>query len=123
MRTVLLRHALPDGSSHYDWMLEVGAKATLMTFRVGVRIDDPAVTHFEAERLPDHRRAYLDYEGEVSGGRGCVARVAGGQAKVEDHPGGLTLNVDWGGVHAVFRGRCVAGDRWVFERSAGADQG
>jgi hypothetical protein len=29
----------------------------------------------EAERLPDHRLAYLDYEGPVSGDRGSVRRL------------------------------------------------
>jgi hypothetical protein len=31
-----------------------------------------------AENLADHRRAYLDYEGPLSGDRGNVARVAAG---------------------------------------------
>jgi hypothetical protein len=34
------------------------------------------------ESLPDHRLAYLDYEGPVSGGRGSVARWAGGTYRV-----------------------------------------
>jgi len=32
-----------------------------------------------APELPPHRRDYLDYQGEVSGGRGHVQRVAEGQ--------------------------------------------
>lgn len=36
---------------------------------------EPAATvECGAERLPDHRLAYLDYEGEVTGGRGTVTR-------------------------------------------------
>jgi hypothetical protein len=31
-----------------------------------------------ADKLPDHRLAYLDYEGPVSGGRGEVVRAANG---------------------------------------------
>lgn len=31
-----------------------------------------------AERLPDHRIDYLEYEGEVSGGRGRVNRIVAG---------------------------------------------
>jgi hypothetical protein len=35
-----------------------------------------------AEQLPDHRLAYLDYEGEVLGGRGIVSRVDAGTYEV-----------------------------------------
>ena len=31
-----------------------------------------------ATRLPDHRKHYLDYEGEISGNRGTVARIDAG---------------------------------------------
>lgn len=36
----------------------------------------------EATRIADHRIAYLDYEGPVSGGRGTVTRVDGGEYEV-----------------------------------------
>jgi hypothetical protein len=32
-----------------------------------------------AERLPDHRLAYLEYQGEIAGGRGIVRRVEAGE--------------------------------------------
>ena len=35
-----------------------------------------------AEALADHRRAYLDYEGEVSRNRGEVIRIAAGAYEV-----------------------------------------
>jgi hypothetical protein len=35
-----------------------------------------------AEQLPDHRRAYLDYEGPVSGERGIVCRWDSGEFTV-----------------------------------------
>ena len=31
-----------------------------------------------ATRLPDHRKHYLDYEGEVTGNRGIVSRIDAG---------------------------------------------
>ena len=34
-----------------------------------------------AVRLPDHRKHYLDYEGEVDGNRGRVSRVEAGTYK------------------------------------------
>lgn len=77
-RMVLLCHELPDGSWHFDWMIETPGQAEgpLRTLRVHERPD--AADRFTAELLPDHRRAYLDYEGPVSGGRGTVRRVASG---------------------------------------------
>ena len=36
------------------------------------------VTRQRVESLPNHRRAYLDYEGPISGDRGSVRRVAAG---------------------------------------------
>ena len=36
-----------------------------------------------AESLPDHRLAYLDYEGPISGGRGSVTRWDAGTYQLE----------------------------------------
>jgi hypothetical protein len=84
---VLLRHDLLDGSWHYDWMLDLpgadggaGGGGGLVTFRVLERPEAVGVGGVIAgERLADHRRAYLTYEGEVSGGRGRVTRLARGR--------------------------------------------
>jgi hypothetical protein len=68
-RYVILRHETSQGV-HLDFMLE--ANGVLKTWslaeppRPGVEI--------ECKALPDHRLAYLDYEGPISGGRGTVAR-------------------------------------------------
>lgn len=82
-RFVWLRHELPAGAnraSHWDLMLEVsGALATwafasaLFSDRVGESRSAGA-----ALRLADHRLAYLDYEGPISGGRGEVRRMDSG---------------------------------------------
>ncbi len=55
---------------HWDFMLEAGE--LLRTWRLAAQ-PDPDRTIL-AEPLGDHRRLYLDYEGPVSGGRGCVTR-------------------------------------------------
>jgi len=83
-RWVLLRHDTPDGRWHYDWMMEPASprEGGLITFRVLVRPDDPHVSGFAAERLPDHRAVYLDYQGPISGGRGEVSRVTEGECQV-----------------------------------------
>jgi DNA polymerase Ligase (LigD) len=68
-RFVLLEHVW--NGVHWDFMLETGE--VLRTWA----IDSPVVQDQDlpARLLLDHRRAYLDYEGEVSGRRGCVKRV------------------------------------------------
>jgi hypothetical protein len=67
-RYVILQHET-TGGVHFDFMIEMGS--ILKTWSLpqtplkGVEID--------AEALPDHRLAYLDYEGSISGDRGSVA--------------------------------------------------
>ena len=71
-RFVLLEHDHPI--LHWDLMLEWGD--ALKTWRLG-RIPQEA-SSIEAAPLPDHRLAYLDYEGPVSGNRGSVRRIDSG---------------------------------------------
>ncbi len=105
---VLLVHETPDGSWHYDWMLQGAAEsdAPLVTFRVRHRPDDPSCTHFPAERLADHRAAYLHFEGEISGGRGRVRRVAEGSCRIVHDAGEFVVDLAgigrWTGQRAGF---------------------
>jgi len=67
-RFVILEHDHPF--LHWDFMLEAGA--VLRTWRL---LAEPLPGRtVEAEALGDHRLAYLDYEGPVSGNRGSVRR-------------------------------------------------
>jgi hypothetical protein len=67
-RYVILEHDHPF--LHWDLMLESGE--VLRTWRL---LAPPAPgVEVAAEAIGDHRRAYLEYEGPVSGGRGRVAR-------------------------------------------------
>ncbi len=79
--TVQLRHVLPDGSEHVDWMIaqDPAGHDRLITFRLPRRIDDLVEGETViAEDIGLHRPAYLDYEGPVSGGRGEVTRLRRG---------------------------------------------
>jgi hypothetical protein len=72
-RFVLLKHTLPDESprpTHWDFMLE--QEGILRTWALAAEPQDGLP--IPATALDDHRLAYLDYEGEISGGRGSVAR-------------------------------------------------
>lgn len=75
-RFVLLEHDHPE--FHWDFMLE--SNDTLLTWRLD-RIPDKA-GEIAAVSLPDHRIAYLDYEGPISGNRGSVVRVDRGDFEV-----------------------------------------
>ena len=68
-RYVILQHETGEGR-HFDFMLEMGG--VLKTWS----LPQPPVNGVEtdAKALPDHRLAYLDYEGPVSGDRGSVIR-------------------------------------------------
>jgi hypothetical protein len=66
-RFVILQHDHPE--LHWDFMLEDGA--VLKTWRLAQMPSQPGET-IAALRIGDHRLAYLDYEGPVSGNRGRV---------------------------------------------------
>jgi hypothetical protein len=60
-------------------MLESG-----VVLRTWALTEEPHVgAELEAEPLPDHRVAYLDYEGPVSGGRGEVSRWDHGNYSID----------------------------------------
>jgi hypothetical protein len=71
MRFVVLHHTKVE-RPHFDLMFETAPGSDLATWRSPVW---PIVASTPVERLADHRRAYLDYQGPVSGGRGEVRRV------------------------------------------------
>ena len=65
---VILTHDHPF--LHWDFMLEDGE--VLRTWRL---LSEPNSSgEIPAERLPNHRKHYLDYEGPVSNNRGTVWR-------------------------------------------------
>jgi len=77
-RYVILRHQTPPGYKrplHWDLMLE--QNGALQTW--ALTAEPVAGASIEAAQLADHRLTYLDYEGEVSGGRGSVSRVDAGR--------------------------------------------
>jgi len=90
---VVLEHDHP--TLHWDLMLEAGE--TLRTWRLSARPSAGLTTNCES--LPDHRRAYLEYEGPVSGGRGSVKRVMSGRFHIlDDSPQRLRAIINGEGV-------------------------
>jgi DNA polymerase ligase (LigD)-like protein len=66
-RFTISHHTGSKEGNHYDLMLEQGE--TLKTWRLeSISFQFPQV----AAQIKDHRKLYLDFEGEVSAGRGTV---------------------------------------------------
>jgi len=88
LRYVVLRH---DGIAepHFDFLFEREPGSDLITFRFP---DWPIWEVTEVTELRPHRRVYLSYEGDISGGRGNVQRIAEGTCRVE-HAGDGTWRV------------------------------
>lgn len=127
-RAVILEHTLPDGSWHFDWMVEdatLGTDRCLRVWRTSVRPD--LALEFAGERIGDHRRAYLSYEGPITGGRGSVRRVGGGAATGwVVGAGGATGLIAWDdGPNLRYHGCIGAGGVWLFAalRELGVDGG
>jgi DNA polymerase Ligase (LigD) len=80
-RFVVLFHETPAGyprGTHYDLMLEQGD--VLRTWALEAL---PAVGQtVPAEGLPDHRTAYLDFDGAIAGNRGSVSRCDAGEYEI-----------------------------------------
>ncbi len=68
-RFVVLEHQTPV-ARHWDFMLETAS--ALATWSLAEPPD--AAPTIPARMLPDHRLAYLEYEGPISDNRGSVTR-------------------------------------------------
>jgi hypothetical protein len=114
-RFVLLKHS-GHGPVHWDLMLEIDD--ALATWRLAA--DPLAISSggaIEASRIHDHRKAYLDYSGAVSGGRGRVEPQDSGQLSVTSGDDDLwTFELSGASLHGRFELRRIAGDdaTWTF---------
>lgn len=119
-RFVVLRHECPpefEKPSHWDFMLEFGA--VLRTWEImqlpkawapalGERSKESSVQLVE---LPDHRLAYLEFEGPLSGNRGRVERCDAGTYEL--------LHASTGRLEVRLRGQRLAGVVCLIRRSEG----
>ena len=91
---------------HWDLFLEAGP--VLRSWRLASPLVPGVVV--AAEPMADHRLAYLDYEGPVSGGRGTVSRIDAGLFDYQhNEPGRVAIQMT---------GERFVG-RLVVERAAG----
>jgi len=108
---VLLYHILSD-NPHWDLCLDLGDVLATWRIEADPLANDPAPAPLAARRIADHRRAYLDYEGPVSGDRGHVRRVDRGNWRpVRQTPACWQIHLE---------GERLRG---IFELPAGTDAG
>ena len=116
-RFVILRHDSPRGL-HFDLLLEMGQ--ALKTWA----LPQPPESGIEmtCEALPDHRPAYLDYEGPVSGDRGSVTRWDRGTCEIQ-RPNDTELVLELSGEklagRATLKQSLEDSRRWRFSLVAG----
>jgi hypothetical protein len=114
---VLLEHQSGVGR-HYDWLIEAPTappgRGALVSFRVGLPSACwAAAGRLTLERVGDHRRAYLRYEGPIGGGRGRVRRVDGGTVQVRSWSSDrAVLALRWRGFAGVVELRRRGGAIW-----------
>ena len=93
LKYVVLRHEGVD-EPHFDLMFETKPGSDLATWRVN-EWPITAITEFTA--LRPHRRAYLQYEGVISGDRGAVHRLHSATHTIEqDTPQHLAVKLENG---------------------------
>jgi hypothetical protein len=119
MRFVLLLHETPAGAeltSHFDLMIDSDGTSPLRTWRLPLGDGHRPPEDCAADDLGAHRREYLSYQGDLTGGRGRVRRIDQGDILLtrsdadilEMHTFGSVLN----GLYHVER----SADGWRFRR-------
>ena len=81
LRYVVLRHEGVD-DAHFDLMFETTPASDLATWRAD---QWPLTDQTTFTPLRPHRRAYLQYEGPISGDRGTVHRIHSGTHEVVEN--------------------------------------
>lgn len=126
-RMVILEHTPPGADPHFDWLIQRPGEEDarpddrrLWAFRALVRPDDPGALVLALQRADDHRVRYLDFEGELSGGRGSVRRVATGWVwRRDEAPDGLLIAGEFEGPGAAagaWKLAPLGGARWFARR-------
>src|SRR5690348_13471389 len=115
LRYVILWH---DGvrEPHFDLMFETFPGSALSTWRSpGWPIESATA----ATRLKDHRREYLEYEGDLSERRGRVTRVAAGTCQVDVGENAVwTITILSGSPPRKLVLRPVQGEQWEVNPAA-----
>lgn len=127
LRFVILLHS-GHGAEHFDMMLECGGALATWQFAAAPTSLGAAAAGQDNElpcrRIQDHRLAYLEFEGPVSGGRGRVTRIEQGRYRLVKplaSTGGLDdecwlVELAGGALAGRYELRKQHGDQWIFRR-------
>ena len=80
VRFVVLRHCVSRNDVHFDLMVDSGD--AMATWRCPEAPETASGAAMTCEKLADHRRRYLEYEGPLSQNRGDVRRHDGGYCRL-----------------------------------------
>ena len=99
--TVVLQHELPDGTTHFDWLLGVdeAREKPLISFRTASRPDQLTGNDWvDLEPRPGHRPEYLAFEGELEDNGGTVKRLGVGTIQQwQQSMHGWQMVIEWEG--------------------------
>ena len=110
-RFVVLTHDHPF--LHWDLMLERDGALRTWRLKQPPEVGDP----IDAEALADHRLAYLEYEGPISGGRGTVTRWdVGTYEAVESTADRVVVRLAGQKLSAAAELRLFEPRGWIFQR-------
>ncbi|GEM_PF-1079592 len=108
-RFVLLEHHWEG--VHWDLMLE--QEGVLKTWRLPKNpLESPTMV---VQRLPDHRLAYLDYEGPVSKNRGYVRRIDRGAYRGQISPESVVVALEGERLRGTVYLTKTGEEEWAFE--------
>lgn len=122
LRFVILHHT-GVREPHYDLMIESRPGGPLHAWRCN---QNPLTVYLTiASRIVNHRPIYLDYEGEVNGDRGHVARVGSGTCIFHRiRPRTWTFRLDAPAVYpAYFMAPARGRQLWLIEGETGTSGG
>ena len=110
LRYVILWHHDID-EPHYDMMFESAPGSDLATWRSLVWPIEPQTPVI---RLRNHRRVFLDYQGQLTGQRGSVQRIATGEFQLQIGEDGVwNIKLLSGGPPMTFAIRQIDAERWL----------
>lgn len=116
--TALLLHRTADGS-HHDWLLGTPDYLQAPDTRLWTARVVPPSRHwrglgsFGLTVIAPHRRAYLDYQGTISGGRGSVIRIDRGTAVIRLWSSGrIVWDVRMRDFTGTIEAKKLAGNNW-----------
>lgn len=121
LQTAIIQHTTDHGV-HHDWLIEdprldhpVAPDARLWTARVTPCPSKWVLLgRFDAQVLAPHRRAYLDYQGAVSGDRGRVQQITKGTAVPQLWTASrIVLELQTSRLSASIELRRLGNDRWM----------